>query len=61
MDNIAIEVKNVSKKFDIYKDKASSLKEKVIFWNRNKKNIRWVLNDIDLTINKGEAVALIRI
>ena len=34
MDKIAIEVNNVSKKFDIYKDKASSLKEKIIFLER---------------------------
>ena len=40
-------------------DKANSLKEKVLFWKRNRKEIREVLKDINLNIKKGEAVALI--
>ena len=40
-------------------DKANSLKEKLLFWNRNKKEKREVLKDINLTIKNGEAVALI--
>ncbi len=43
----------------IYMDKANSLKEKMLFWNRNKKEKREVLKDINLTIKNGEAVALI--
>ena len=52
-------VENVYKSFDIYMDKANSLKEKLLFWNRNKKEKREVLKDINLTIKNGEAVALI--
>ena len=52
-------VKHVYKTFNIYMDKANSLKEKMLFWNRNKKEKREVLKDINLTIKNGEAVALI--
>ena len=54
-----IVVENVYKTFNIYMDKANSLKEKILFWNRNKKEKREVLKDINLTIKNGEAVALI--
>ena len=40
-------------------DKANSLKEKMLFWKRNKRETREVLKDINLTIKNGEAVALI--
>lgn len=52
-------VDHVYKTFNIYMDKANSLKEKILFWNRNKKEKREVLKDINLTIKNGEAVALI--
>ena len=49
-------VEHVYKSFNIYMDKANSLKEKLLFWNRNKKEKREVLKDINLTIKNGEAV-----
>ena len=52
-------VDHVYKSFDIYMDKANSLKEKMLFWNRKKKKKREVLKDINLTIKNGEAVGLI--
>ncbi len=52
-------VQNVYKYFNIYMDKANSLKEKMLFWNRNRKEKREVLKNINLTIKNGEAVALI--
>lgn len=52
-------VKGVYKKFSVYMDKANSLKERLLFWKRNRKEEREVLKDINLTIKKGEAVALI--
>ena len=52
-------VNNVSKIFYVFMDKASSLKEKMLFWKRNKRETREVLKDINLTIKNGEAVALI--
>ena len=52
-------VEHVYKTFNIYLDKASSLKEKILFWGRNRKEKREVLKDISLTIKNGEAVGLI--
>lgn len=55
----AIEVRNVKKKFKVYYDKGRSLKEKVLFRNRNRYEERWVLNGIKFDVKKGEAVGLI--
>ena len=58
-EEYAIEVQDVYKTFDVYLDKANSLKEKLLFWKRNRKEVREVLKGINLNIKKGEAVALI--
>lgn len=58
-DDIAIRVQNMTKSFKIYSDKPSTLKERIIFWKNNKREIRTVLNHINLDIKKGESVALI--
>lgn len=55
----AIIVKGVTKKFKVYFDKGNQLKEKLLFWNRNRYEDRWVLNGIDFEVKKGEAVALV--
>ena len=52
-------VDNVYKTFNIYYDKANSLKEKMLFWKRNRKETREILKGINLTVKNGEAVALI--
>ena len=52
-------VENVYKTFNIYYDKANSLKEKMLFWKRNRKETREILKGINLTVKNGEAVALI--
>ena len=57
-DNV-IEVRNMTKTFNVYSDKANTLKEKMLFWKRGNKEVRTVLNNIDLDIKKGETVALI--
>ena len=57
--NNAIEVKNMTKQFDVYFDKANTLKEKLLFWKRGNKEVRTVLKDINIDIKKGETVALI--
>ena len=59
MEEYSIQVQDVYKTFDVYLDKANSLKEKLLFWNRNRKEVRGVLKGINLNIKKGEAVALI--
>ena len=58
-NNTKIRVENVYKTFDVYLDKANSLKEKMLFWKRNNKETREVLKNINLEIKEGEAVALI--
>ena len=58
-DNIAISVENMTKTFKLYSDKANTLKEKIVRGWKNKPEVRTVLKDINLTINKGETVALI--
>lgn len=55
----AIEVKNVTKSFKLFYDKPTTLKERLVFWNRKKSESRIVLKDINLDIKKGETVALI--
>lgn len=55
----AIEVKKMTKKFNVYYDKASTLKEKLMFWNRSDKETRTVLKNINVEIKKGETVALV--
>ena len=58
----AIKVTHVSKDFKLYYDKANTLKEKILFFskkNKSKNEILHVLKDINLTIKKGESVALI--
>ena len=55
----AIIVDHVYKTFNVYLDKANSFKERLLFWKRNRKEKREVLNNINLSIKKGESVALI--
>lgn len=55
----AIEVLDVKKKFKVYYDKGTSLKEKVLFWKRGKYEERWVLQGVSFNIRKGEAIGLI--
>ena len=58
-DKTSVVVDHVSKNFIVYLDKAPSLKEKLLFWKRNRREKREVLKDVSLTIKQGEAVALI--
>ena len=55
----AIEVINVSKHFKVYFDKGNELKERMLFWKRNKFELRKVLDNISFSIKKGEAVGLV--
>ena len=60
--NIAIKVTHVSKDFKLYYDRANTLKEKLLFFskkNKSKDTVLHVLQDINLSIEKGESVALI--
>ncbi|MCI8795139.1 MAG: ABC transporter ATP-binding protein [Bacilli bacterium] len=55
----AIEVKNMTKRFKLFYDKPSTLKERLVFWNHKKAETRTVLDNINIEIKKGETVALI--
>ena len=59
MQDYAICVKDVYKNFNVYLDKANTIKEKLLFLSRNRKEKREVLKGINLNIKKGEVVALI--
>lgn len=54
-----IEVSEVRKSFKVFYDKGRSLKEKVLFKQRNKYEERWVLQGIDFKVSKGETLGLI--
>lgn len=58
-EECSIIVDHVYKTFEVYMDKANSIKEKMLFWKRNRKEKREVLKDINVQIHKGEAVALV--
>ena len=55
----AIIVQDVYKNFDVFYDKTNTIKDKVLFWNKSKKEVREILKGIDLEIKKGEVVGLI--
>lgn len=55
----AIVATNVHKRFKVYFDKGQSLKEKLLFQNRNHYSERWVLNGVDLVVEKGQAIGLV--
>ena len=59
MSDNAICVNNVYKTFNVYLDKANTVKEKMLFFSRNRKEKREVLKNVNLNIKKGEVVALI--
>ena len=59
MDNVAIKIRNMSKNFKLNSDKPHTLKERLVFGRKNKKEYREILKDINLDIYKGETVALI--
>lgn len=54
-----IDVRGVSKRFRVYFDKGYSIKERLLFWRRNRFEWRNVLEDVSFSVRKGEAVGLI--
>ena len=55
----AITINDLSKKFKIYHDKASTMKERLLFRKRNAYEEFWALKDINLDFKKGETIGLI--
>ena len=59
-EDCSIIVEDVYKSFNVYLDKANTIKEKLLFlFSRNRKEKRTVLQGINIKIKKGEVVALI--
>ena len=58
-DNVVIEVKDVYKNFNVYYDKANTVKERLLRFGKGKKEQRDILKGINLSISKGEVVGLI--
>lgn len=54
-----IDVDNVYKSFNVYYDKSNTLKERLIFWKKSRKEKREILKGVTLKIKKGEVVGLI--
>lgn len=55
----AVEVRDVKKSFKVYADRAGQLKERILFWKRNRYEERKVLDGVSFDVKKGEAVGLI--
>ena len=58
-NDIAIEVRNVTKRFKVYLDKGAQLKERLLFRKRSRYEERKVLRGISFDVKKGEAIGLI--
>ena len=55
----SIEIQNVSKLFRVYQGKSYSLKEKLLYWGKEKSEEFWALRDINLSIPEGVAIGLV--
>lgn len=55
----AIEVHNITKKFRVYLDRGTTLKELTLFKKRRKYEERKVLDGISFEVKKGEAIGLV--
>lgn len=58
-NDLAIDVQDVYKSFNVYYDKTNTVKEKLLFWKKSRKENREILKGVTLKINKGEVVGLI--
>lgn len=59
VNDIAIDVNNITKSFKVYPDKGSQLKERLLFHKRSRFEERNVLRGISFQVKKGEAIGLI--
>ncbi len=41
-DDVAIRVEHVHKSFNVFYDRTNTIKEKVLFWRRGKKEVRQI-------------------
>lgn len=55
---IAVKINNLSKKFKLYHERVSTLKE-ILLFRKNRYEDFWALKDINLEIKKGESIGII--
>lgn len=55
---VLITARGVSKRFASYHRKATSLKERLVKREQSSADVFWALRDVDLTVRRGETVAL---
>jgi ABC-2 type transport system ATP-binding protein len=55
----AIEIRNISKQFKLFREHYTSLKERVIHFGRVPYEPFWALQDIDFTVEQGSTVGLL--
>lgn len=58
-EDIAIRVNNITKNFKVHMEQSHSLKDYLVFHNRNKIQLREVIRGVSFDVKQGEAVALI--
>ena len=58
-NDYAIDVQDVYKSFNVYYDKTNTIKERLLFWKKSKKEKREILKGVTLKVKKGEVVGLI--
>ena len=59
MASAAVEVQDVSKRFRLYHEKYTSLKERVIHAGRVPHEDLWALRDVNFDVNEGETVGIL--
>ena len=59
MSEVAIEVADVSKRFKLFHEKYTSLKERAIHLGRMPYEEFWALRDIELEVKQGQTIGLL--
>src|SRR5580700_7952822 len=59
MAEVAVDIQHVSKRFRLYHQKYTSLKERVIHAGRSPYTDLWALRDIDFQVNEGDTVGIL--
>ena len=56
---VVIDVRDVKKKYRVYRDRGNTMKEQMLFAGRRKHEEHWVLKGVSFQVRRGEAVGLI--
>jgi ABC-2 type transport system ATP-binding protein len=57
--SVAVDIQHVSKRFRLYQERYTSLKERVIHAGRTPYRDLWALDDIDFSVGQGETVGIL--